>query len=102
MYQSVRRTNIYLGERQLDLLRRFGAQRDEPVAGLVRRVVDEWLARRGARALGKDEWQQRVDTLIARRATVARTGHVDAERVAADVADAVAEVRAERACAHGR
>lgn len=91
----VRRTNVYLDDRQLDLLRRLGAQRGAPVAGLVREAVDEWLERHGARAVNDDEWQQRFDALLVRRGSVAHG--VEEDQVAADVADAVADVRSERA-----
>lgn len=69
--------------------------------GLVREAVDEWLGRRGARMVGMDEWQQRFDALLARRADTATVG-TDPEQVAADVADAVAEVRSGRARARRR
>lgn len=90
----MRRTNIYLDDRQLSLLRRLGAQRNESLAGLVRAAIDDWLDRQGARLISEDEWQQRFTSLLERRGAAAVTA--DEEQVAADVADAVAEVRARR------
>ncbi|MGQ0483229.1 MAG: ribbon-helix-helix protein, CopG family [Pseudonocardia sp.] len=96
----MQRTNIFLDDRQLDLLRRLGAQRGTPVAGLVREAIDEWLERNRVRAVNEDEWQQRFDSLLARRAAVSQS--VDEAQVTADVADAVAEVRSERVRARRR
>lgn len=98
----MRRTNIYLDDQQLDLLRRLGEQRGTPVAGLVREAVDEWLARRGVRLVPEDEWQRRFAALLARRSEIAELGDFDAAQVDADVADAVVEVRAERSRARRR
>lgn len=98
----MRRTNIYLEEQQLELLRRLGVQRGEPVAGLVREAVDEWLERRGVRALTEDEWQRRFAGLLERRGAVADRIQPDERQVAADVSDAIAEHRAERARAGRR
>lgn len=42
---KLKRTNIYLGEKQLKALRREAAQKEVPsVAELIRRIVDEHLA----------------------------------------------------------
>lgn len=98
----MQRTNIYLDDRQVSLLRQLGTQRGEPVASLIRAAVDEWLERQGARAATDDEWQQRFTALLDRRADVAERVPADEEQVAADVADAVAEVRSERARAGRR
>lgn len=98
----VRRTNVYLDDRQLALLRRLGAQRGEPVAGLVREAVDEWLRRRGVHEVDEDEWQRRFTALLQRRAQTAERAGPDEAQVGADVADAVAEVRSERGRARGR
>ncbi len=93
----MQRTNVYLDGRQLDLLRQLGAQRGQPVAGLVREAVDEWLERRGARLVNPDEWADRFSALLDRRSEVAAGIRPEQEQVDADVADAVAEVRSERA-----
>ena len=68
----VRRTNIYLSDEQLDALRRVGAQRNVPVAELVREAVDEWLRTRRVRPIPKDEWDRRFDTLLRRRDAIAK------------------------------
>lgn len=97
----MRRTNVYLEERQLESLRLLGAQRGEPVAGLVRQAVDEWLERHGVRRVTEDEWRRRFTALLDRRAIVAEQVAADETQVAADVADALAEVRSERAAGAG-
>ena len=99
---EARRTNIYLDDWQLGLPRQLGAQRGEPVAGLIPSAVDEWLERQGARVASEDERQQRFTALLERRAEVASCRSVDERRVGADVADAIAEVRSERADASRR
>lgn len=76
----VQRTNVYLEDQQLAMLRQLGAQRGEPVAGLVREAVDEWLERRGVRPVNEDEWQRRFTALLDRRAAIA--DQVGAERAA--------------------
>ncbi len=96
------RPNIYLDDRQLGLPRQLGAQRGEPVAGLIPSAVDEWLERQGARVASEDERQQRFTALLERRAEVASCRSVDERRVGADVADTIAEVRSEWADAGRR
>ncbi len=63
---EARRTNIYLDDWQLGLPRQLGAQRGEPVAGLIPSAVDEWLERQGARVASEDERQQRFTALLER------------------------------------
>jgi hypothetical protein len=98
----VRRTNVYLDDRQLHLLRSLGVQRGQPVAGLVRTAVDEWLTRQGARELPADEWQARFDALLHRRASAAEQADLDPQTVEADVTAAVNEVRTGQARARRR
>ena len=93
---AMKRTNIYLPDEQLSLLRRVSESRGRPVAGLVRDAVDSWLAAQGVRAISKDEWQARFDSLMARRQRIAeRRGLIEAE-VARDVNEAVNAVRRKR------
>ena len=93
----MQRTNIYLSQEQLDLLRRLGAQRDTPVATLVREAIDEWLKKQGVKPIAEDEWRRRFGDLLARRARLARDrGWSDAE-VDRDVNAAVRDVRRARA-----
>lgn len=97
----MQRTNIYLADEQLAMLRQLGAQRGEPVAGLVRQAVNEWLERRGVRLVVEDEWRARFTALLDRRADVAERLGADEARVAADVTDALSELRSERAAGAG-
>jgi hypothetical protein len=93
----MRRTNIYLEDEQLELLRGLGEQRGEPVAVLVREAVDSWLGAQGVRRLTDDEWQRRFDALLERRDRIARERDFDETDVERDVMAAVREVRRARA-----
>lgn len=92
----MRRTNIYLPDQQLDLLRRVSENRGRPVAELVRDAVDSWLAAQGIRAIPPDEWQARFDALLDRRGKIAERGGFSEEAVVRDVNAAVREVRRTR------
>lgn len=89
----MRRTNIYLDDRQIELLRRLGEQRSAPVAELVREAVDAWLVAQGVQPIDEAEWQKRFMTLLARRRSLAEGQARDLDAVERDVAIAVAEVR---------
>lgn len=93
----MRRTNIYLADQQLNLLRRVSESRGRPVAQLVRDAVDSWLAAQGVRAIPKDEWEARFDALLERRQKVAERRGWTEEQVVRDVDEAVREVRRMRA-----
>ena len=91
-----RRTNIYLDDEQLRLLRHMGADRGQPVAELVREAIGEWLERQGARPVGDDEWQRRFGALLARREQVTGALDLNEDQVEKDVLAAIREVRAAR------
>jgi hypothetical protein len=91
----MKRTNVYLTNEQLSLLRAVGDRRATPVAELVREAVDAWLTAQGVRKLDEDEWERRFDSLLARRRSLANTR--SSEEVERDVAAAVREVRKARA-----
>jgi predicted P-loop ATPase len=93
----MKRTNIYLDEEQLELLRDLGQQRGEPVASLVREAVDSWLEAQGARRRPDDEWERRVEALLERRDWIAEERDFDEARVERDVRAAVREARRTRA-----
>ena len=92
----MRRTNVYLDEKQLIALRSVSESRGEPVAALVRQAIDEWLEGNGVRPIPVDEWEQRFDALLERRSRVARRTKPSTKRVERDVAAAVSEARAAR------
>jgi len=91
-----KRTNIYLEDRQLDLLGRVAEGEGTSVADLVRKAVDAWLAQRGAVATPDDEWARRFEKLLARRRLIAKREGFDQETVDRDVMEAVREVRRAR------
>jgi hypothetical protein len=94
---TMRRTNIYLDDGQLAILRRLGESRGQPVAELIRQAVDHWLAAQNVRAIPEDEWERRFDRLLARRRAVAAEIGVDEAQVERDVQQAVRDWRKARA-----
>ena len=93
----MRRTNIYLDDRQLESLQQLGKRRGVPVAVLVREAVTAWLEGQGVQTLSEDEWQRRFDALLGRRRKIALERAFSEDQAAADVALAVREVRKARA-----
>lgn len=93
----MKRTNIYLDDDQLELLRGLGQARSEPVAALVREAVDAWLTAQGARRVPRDEWERRFDALLRRRDRIAKEHDFTEEEVERDVVEAIREVRKARA-----
>lgn len=94
---TMKRTNIYLRESQLGLLRRVSESRGKPVAELVRDAVDTWLNTQGIQGISEDEWQARFDALLGRRVKIAAEKGFSEEQVRRDVNAAVREVRRRRA-----
>jgi Ribbon-helix-helix protein, copG family len=95
--RGMRRTNIYLDDRQLAALRGVADSRRSTVAALVREAVDEWLERNGVRSVEPDEWSRRFEALMTRRARTAASEGWRDEEIERDVTAAVAEVRRARA-----
>src|SRR3972149_8060156 len=104
----MRRTNIYVTDRQASLLRRIGESRGKPVAELVREAVDAWLTAQGAREIAPDEWKQRFDALLDERRRIAKEEGFSGPEIERDVLAAVRGVRrgrarpARRRCEAGR
>jgi hypothetical protein len=94
---SMRRTNIYLDDDQLESLRGLSDRRGEPVASLVREAIDEWLAAQGVRQVPDDEWKRRFSALLERRRRIADEEDFSQDEVERDVMEAVREVRKARA-----
>lgn len=90
---TMKRTNIYVTDRQASLLRRIGESRGRPVAELVREAVDSWLKAQGVREIPPDEWQRRFRELLERRQRIAEDEGFTIEEVERDVMAAVREVR---------
>lgn len=97
MVYAMKRTNIYLPDDQLSLLRRVSESRGRPVAELVRDAVDSWLVAQGVRQIPADEWQARFDALLGGRRKVAARGGFSEDAVLRDVNAAVRGVRRSRA-----
>jgi hypothetical protein len=93
----MKRTNIYLDDDQLELLRGLGEQRGEPVAVLVREAVDSWLEAQGARRIPPDERQRRFEALLRRRDRIWSELGASEEEVEREVDEAIREVRKARA-----
>jgi hypothetical protein len=93
----MKRTNIYLDERQIELLGAVGERRGRSVAALVREAIDRWLEEQGVRRIDEDEWGRRFDALLERRRKAAAGRGFTEEEVERDVMAAVREVRKARA-----
>lgn len=92
----MRRTNIYLDDRQLEVLRQLSGDRGRPIAALVREAVDGWLEAQGAQPVAPEEWGRRFAALLERRRSLAAAGGFDADAAERDVLEAVREARAAR------
>ena len=85
----MQRTNIYLDEDQLQVLKHLAAEERQSVADLVRRAVDDYLTKR----LADDaEWRQRFDQLMHRVRGRMPEG-VTPEEIESDITAAREEVR---------
>lgn len=93
----MRRTNVYLDDRQLDLLRLLGERRGLPVAALVREAIDGYLESQGVRRLEDDEWKRRFDALVGERRRTAESLGLTEDQVEREVFEAIREVREARA-----
>jgi Arc/MetJ-type ribon-helix-helix transcriptional regulator len=95
---TMQRTNIYLEDDQLRLLKHLAAEQRQSVADLVRRAVDLYLSQR----LADDaDWRVRLDQLVARiQARVPQ--EVSPDEIEADITAAQAEVKQARRAARGR
>ncbi|MCK6479721.1 MAG: ribbon-helix-helix protein, CopG family [Planctomycetes bacterium] len=92
----MKRTNIYLSDRQLLLLGAAARSRGRSVADLVREAVEAWLVAAGAAPRDEEEWRRRFDGILERRREVSRALHLSREEVDREVAEAVREVRRAR------
>lgn len=93
---TMKRTNIYLSERQLLLLGVAARSRGRSVADLVREAVDGWLVGAGVQPGDGESWRREFDRILARRRKVARALALTQEEVDREVAEAVREVRRAR------
>ena len=88
----MQRTNIYLSDDQLRLLKHLAAEDRQSVATLVRQAVDSYLSGRMAE---DEEWNQRLAQALARL-----RGHIPAsatpQDIEADITAARQDYRAAR------
>ena len=86
----MQRTNVYLSEEQLQLLKHLAAEDRQSVATLVREAVDTYLTERLAR---DQAWDQRLTELVerVRRRVPASTSP---EEIEADITAARQDARA--------
>lgn len=94
--ETMKRTNIYLHDGQLDMLRELGERRGQPVAAMIREAVDAWLEAQGAGPIPRDEWERRFDAILKRRQTSATERQPSEADVERDVILAVHAVRKAR------
>ena len=97
MTKAMKRTAIYLDDRQLELLRGLSESRGEAVAALVREAVDTWLRAEVAHRIPRDEWESRFEALLRRRDRLAKDQSFTEEEVERDVMEAIRAVRKARA-----
>jgi hypothetical protein len=99
----MKRTNIYLQEDQLRLLKHLAVEEGRSFTELVRQALQEFLQRRHPTReppLSPKEWNRRLEHLLAR--VRRRTDPLPSEEVEADVTAAVKESRRRRSHAARR
>lgn len=93
----MKRTNIYLDEQELKLLKHLAVEERSSLAALVRRAVRWYLAvalgrvKNPPRQLSDAEWSRRLDALLA--AVRARLPALPPDAIEADITAAREEVR---------
>jgi hypothetical protein len=84
---TMRRTNIYLEEEKLVILKMLAAEEGKTVAELVRKAVNQWL---DERLTHQKDWGQRLDELVNR----VRSG-IPADSQPEDIESDISAARAE-------
>lgn len=85
----MRRTNIYLDDQKLVLLKMLAAEEGKSVAELVRTAVDQLI---DARLVSQGDWANRLDSLVTRvRDRIPAT--IRPEEIEDDITAARAEAR---------
>ena len=87
-----RRTNIYLDEDQLRLLKHLAAEDNKPMADLVRQVVEQFLR---IRLENRGIWQNDMTALIE-RVRSRMSPAIDPDKIEREIREARHEVRAAR------
>ena len=93
----MKRTNIYLQEDQLRLLKHVAVEEGLSFTELVRRALDEFLDRYRSKGGGAspEEWNRRLEQLLAR--VRRRTSAYSPEEIEADITAASQRSRRRRA-----
>lgn len=94
---TMQRTNIYLEDDQVALLRGIARLRGQSVAELVREAVDAWLERQGAKTVTDDDWRRALSEALNQQAEFVRRRGLTDEEIDCLVSEAVGEVRSDRA-----
>lgn len=96
----MKRTNIYVGEQELKLLKHLAVEEQSSLAAVVRRAIRWYLAvalgrvKPPSRRLSDAEWSRRLDALLT--AIQTRLPALPPEEIEADITAAREEVRRAR------
>lgn len=93
----MKRTNVYLEDDQLRLLKHIAVEENRSFTDLVRQALQEFLERYQQKthpAPAVNEWQRRLDRLLAQ--VHERTAAFSAEEIEADITAASEESRRQR------
>lgn len=93
----MKRTNIYLEEDQLRLLKHIAVEEGRSFTELVRQALQEFLGRypqKTKRAPSTEEWNRRLEQLLAR--VRQRTSAFSPEEIEADITAAAKQSRRRR------
>ena len=93
---AMKRTNIYLEDRQMAILADLSKSEGRSAAALVREAVDSWIKAKGVQEVQEDEWSRRFGAFLARRQAIADKLGLKQEDVDREVMEAVREVRRAR------
>ena len=106
VHLHMKRTNIYLDDDQLRLLRHLAVEQDRSFTALVREALDDYLARQGLATTPRVQgprlerpdaaWRARLDAVLGRLRAHAPSD-LTPEEIEAEITTAHQEVRQERA-----
>ena len=90
----MKRTNIYLEEDQLRLLKHIAVEEGRSFTELVRLAIFEFLnnyQKKGKSISSSDDWPNRINKLLTR--VHRRTGHISSKEIESDITAAFKETR---------
>jgi metal-responsive CopG/Arc/MetJ family transcriptional regulator len=106
MYNNItmKRTNIYLDEKEFKLLKHIAVEEGRSFSDLVRQALRQFLqdyrVRPAPHRIPKQEWESRLEALLRR--VQERTAKTKAEEIEEDITKASQEVRLARRKSHAR